>query len=539
MVRHKTIIRGVSATGIRRAPTILQRTAQDFVGELLEELAGANGVRAATDARQKKLAQDKDKDGVLRLYQPVHRTFHLALLEVACEFQGQYPRLDPEKIDSCGLVVRRLVRRGGREVEQKWMYLGRTVRGWVDADTPAELKLDPDPVRRPAALTTGNAEIDRRLMLNYKASLAGRPDPNQLCETVAPLFVAPPDVSAATKKTILYGMVPVTSSEKSEAPAPAVSFDATQQQMKEHLSGYLKSGVNTPFSNLAGRRFTFLQVSNPRPEPKTQLGQFMLFLQQLSVEFNAFGGTAAARILFAMLNQIELSFSTQTNSGTTVEKRRAGDFLREAKAVLVDGEGEDSSRSVLMPDFWPTVSAAQEQSLTVAIGGAMTARFAEIRPQEGRFDDLTGRYVLRAFVRVKRDDGCPPELIWSDQPSEAFTIVPWYETGPMPPVQVALPSIDRDFIKNVKPNVSFAVPSDLSNLLQGNDPKKMSDGEGAKPSGGLQLDWICGFNIPIITICAFIVLNIFLSLFEIIFKWMFFIKICIPFPVGKSPLPKK
>jgi hypothetical protein len=54
--------------------------------------------------------------------------------------------------------------------------------------------------------------------------------------------------------------------------------------------------------------------------------------------------------------------------------------------------------------------------------------------------------------------------------------------------------------------------------------------EGKFSTEGLTLGWICGFNIPLITICAFIVLNIFLSLFDLIFRWLFFIKICVPFP---------
>ena len=41
---------------------------------------------------------------------------------------------------------------------------------------------------------------------------------------------------------------------------------------------------------------------------------------------------------------------------------------------------------------------------------------------------------------------------------------------------------------------------------------------------------------PVITICAFIVLNIFLTLFNLIFGWLFFIKVCIPFPkIGNKP----
>jgi hypothetical protein len=53
---------------------------------------------------------------------------------------------------------------------------------------------------------------------------------------------------------------------------------------------------------------------------------------------------------------------------------------------------------------------------------------------------------------------------------------------------------------------------------------------------GLGITWVCAFSIPIITICAFIVLNIFLTLFNIVFGWMFFLKICLPLPkFGSKP----
>jgi len=69
------------------------------------------------------------------------------------------------------------------------------------------------------------------------------------------------------------------------------------------------------------------------------------------------------------------------------------------------------------------------------------------------------------------------------------------------------------------------------------DPKSSVKGEDSAGGGvGLGLMWLCSFNIPIITLCAFIVLNIFLSLFDIFFQWMLFIKICIPIPV---PTPAK
>ena len=41
---------------------------------------------------------------------------------------------------------------------------------------------------------------------------------------------------------------------------------------------------------------------------------------------------------------------------------------------------------------------------------------------------------------------------------------------------------------------------------------------------------LCSFSIPIITICALIVLMIFVALLNIIFWWMPFLKICLPKP---------
>ena len=92
---------------------------------------------------------------------------------------------------------------------------------------------------------------------------------------------------------------------------------------------------------------------------------------------------------------------------------------------------------------------------------------------------------------------------------------------------------DRNLLKSLKPNVAFVVPPALNNLLAGS-ADDLAKGKG-EASSTPDLQWICAFSIPLITICAFIVLNIFLSLFDLIFRWMLFIKICIPFPkIGGS-----
>jgi hypothetical protein len=88
---------------------------------------------------------------------------------------------------------------------------------------------------------------------------------------------------------------------------------------------------------------------------------------------------------------------------------------------------------------------------------------------------------------------------------------------------------DRALLKSLTPGVAFSVPRPLFNVLRC-DPKKLMDGECDDTGGGIALDWICGFNIPIITLCAFVVLNIFLSLLNLLFFWLPFVKICVPVP---------
>jgi hypothetical protein len=75
--------------------------------------------------------------------------------------------------------------------------------------------------------------------------------------------------------------------------------------------------------------------------------------------------------------------------------------------------------------------------------------------------------------------------------------------------------------------VSFVLPPSIQGLLTAS-PKDLMEGNAKPGSGGLM--WICSFSLPIITLCAFIVLNIMLGILDLFLHWMAFIKICIPFP---------
>ena len=186
-----------------------------------------------------------------------------------------------------------------------------------------------------------------------------------------------------------------------------------------------------------------------------------------------------------------------------------------------------------MPQSWPALSSTVAGKLAAAMHKSMQARFTATKGKAGRFDEPDARYTLRAFVRLKPEGACPARIVWSEY-SDPFVIAAWYEGAGAPPVQIPLPDpSDRNLLKSLKPNVAFVVPPAMQNLLSGS-AKDLLEGKGS--TGTLGITWICSFSIPIITICAFLVLNIFLTLFNIVFGWMFFLKICIPFPkFGNKP----
>jgi hypothetical protein len=435
----------------------------------------------------------------------VHRRFNLVLLEAHCREPGD-PRLDPVRIAGAGLVVRRVS--AGQTPYEGWLGAGPKLQGWCRFPNAAALDLDPDTARR-ARPSTGHAELDRLL-----PAPAGRP----LREHVAPLFAAPPEVCRAAKRTFLYGLLPVTSSERSEVPQPGPDYQGLKTQLRRHLSPYLAATApGTRLQLPRGGSLIRPEWTDPAAlQADAGLRGFVSLLQQVAVEFDAFGDSAQSRAVHAALNALQPG------------AMRAGDFLRAAKRILLDGE----ALSLVMPAQWPAVSGAQSEAILDAAVQALGARFDQLAGKRGRFDDAGGRYVARAFLRVMGHDDCPPRLVWS-APSEEFAIAPWHEASAAPPARVSLPNLLKPgALQALKPNVVFDLPEELQCLLSKNSPKDFLEGKARKcgPGDGAGLDWLCGFSIPIITLCAFIVLNIFLGLLNIIFWWLPFLKICIPIP---------
>ena len=548
MKHHDIVVSAPRDLALGKAPVILQRDDDDFIDAVLEDLRTTTGRAALAGS----IAAERASDQTLKLFQPIQRRFHVALIEASCDVPGT-PRIDPAKVDAAGMVLRRLrIDAKGNITLEGWMRASGRLRGWLAVDRLGDAQADPTPAARKARRATGRPQIDRAL-----AALVAQTDAALLNEHVIPMFVAPPDVCAQAGRTVAYGVVPTSSSElASSAPDTAAAFEGfgpDSQGFTDHLMQPLR-GLAYTFPH-AGEQFDstwFEAIEQPGDAPpqgvvsnvavimsaavfatitteraaqreNAPLHKFVQLLRQVAFEFDAFGDSAQSKALFTLLQKITLTYALKPGE-ITPRTVKAGTFLESATRVLL--ERDPAAGPLEMPKSWPALGQADRNQLANAMSQSMQARFAAVKGRPGRFDEPDARYVLRAFVRLKADGVCPPRTIWSDY-SEPFVIAPWYE-GAGTPAQIALPDVsDRNLLKSLKPNVSFVLPPKLQNLL-GGSPKDMM--EGKLNDGGLSLGWICSFSIPIITLCAFIVLNIFLSLFDLFFRWMLFIKICIPFP---------
>jgi hypothetical protein len=465
-------------------------------------------------------------DNVLELHLPVHQHTQVVLFEAVCRTPGQ-PRVDPKKITGGGIVLRR---KTGSQY-QRWLKQDGRIIGWKEPNESAAY--DPDPAQRRSS-HKANAAI--------KAAIAARKGLGEsISEEVTELFVLPPEICAAQGRTILFGVLPLTSTETMDGAPPSIDFGALtgadRTDIEEHLASYLKPRASTTMPR-AGEmlRPEWNVLSGPlkdNGDPDNQMKWFGKFLHQLVAELDAFGSGVAPQQLVALLAQIRLPL-TRDSADRVTSDIDAAEFLRNAIRLLVDATPDMVGHSVnapmpsqSMPLEWPTIDAQLGDRLTAAAFDCLTERHARQAPQQPKFDDDNALYAAKGFVRVTTHGDCPDAIHWSGY-SESFRILPWWD-GDGPGIKITLPSMDK--LRKARNNVTFAVPPKVSAALQG-DMKALAKGE--HPGDGLEIGWLCSFSLPIITLCAFIVLNIFISLLDFFLRWMLWIKICIPIPRSKS-----
>lgn len=148
-------------------------------------------------------------------------------------------------------------------------------------------------------------------------------------------------------------------------------------------------------------------------------------------------------------------------------------------------------------------------------------------------DDISGNgrsrfsaldtYEIRVFARAEHGD-CPGPLTWS-RPSQVFRLASFYDPAgsAQRPLEIRLPDFAELAASNAMPSVRMTQPagSALEFSKFGDIPTEGKVGAAEE---------ICFFSIPLITIIAMFVLNLFLPIVMFTFQlwWMLKLKFCIP-----------
>jgi hypothetical protein len=553
MVKHDVAVKGVDLCGATQSqPVLLQMNREDFPAAFLRDLATiptppASPLSSAQTRLSRKHAMTTAPSIPATLFQPVTRVVHLALVQLACESVGS-PRLDPKRVLSAGLVIRRIPRLGTltqfsvpQSAAWQWMKDPNGQFAWIapDPNFPTVVDADPDPTLRPQ-LQSGQPALDQLLTAQTLSSA--------MTEISTPAFVAAPDVCAAANRTLVYALIPTASKEIStQQPPSPPQFDAkARKALLSIMPTLLKAGKHS--SPLADQAVSYLYLSDDYVKAQVTQAQsannflsFSATLRLLYTVFGAFENTSDAHALMSILNRRNVTKLNESGSGYT--QQPMGEFYQEAAQKLIDydpnlPQASDPPPQLQMPHAWEFFSDGDQEDIIQAVVPLLQARGAASATPQGRFQDPSRFYRLRLFFRIKSEHPeCPPELIWSDY-SDPVRIAAWYESSGRATAPVPLPDpTDRNFLQSAKPNSSFAVPSGLMGAMQGTTLSGLSSGTPPVAGSGGGMTWICSFSIPLITICAFFVLNIFLTLLNLVFFWMAFIKICIPFPVPAPPSP--
>jgi hypothetical protein len=488
-------------------------------------------------------------DNVLILRLPLHRTFYVVSCEVVCDRLGS-PALDPRRITSAGFVIRRV---GGTR-EQSWMIEDDQPLGWQD--TPTGLR-DPD--------------VNRRLCLNNVLHPRD-PVPTYSGEQTHPLHTQTHYDGNGKRHTVLYGYLPLggsyTLTLKDLSPFDSASEAKFRADGETHFPWPF--GFRPPL-DLTWRPEYTRPIDHGRPtKPMFELLRAFVNrfhvgeghidenqqLQQFAENIFFFNETSAGATLtpqtfsdqtrsrFDALRQFSLWTYLQSFAGNP---NALANWAVQQEQRIDDAGSLDALGSIdLLPGrngsgtlpFSLYMTPADAQELRALLGQRLVsqalakAREIPLPKFEQDQDDI---YQIVPFLRA-RDEAGKERIYWADSGarSETFRVAAPFDPDASRPAMIQMPSL-ADLRKGLAKGVSLITPPDTYAMLSSLNLKK---GASADLVGGTPLNigiqWICSISLPSITLIAMILIMIMISLLNIVFFWMPWVRICLPFPKIKK-----
>ncbi len=509
---------------VPRAPALLRFTDERFMDDVVRELvsepaAVAGRVTPAletwrTVASAATFTADDRAREPAKLYQPIHGRYYLAAAELVCQVAG----LPDRKVnlgagEKASMVLRRLV---PRVTDASGRVSAWDEYAWRKSVTGGSWALAADP----ASVLDGDGLVGREERL--------------------PAFPLPATVEARPR-TVFAALVPASSRESFQAapttglsPIGGTAAQLSGDPLANPLLAELEARVDGAFMLLRDR-YVNEAVANGHPEAREALLFALVDLGEL-IEANLPAVWARLEGRTSTLdtrgqdlwNALATPFHGATDYRAAILAARtlapqitAGDVGGGATALT--GGLSKAQIGASVGNYLGSVSAPARAAL-----GALTTRPLTAEPVEvPKLDPGAGAYYAVRFVF--EHGGCPPVV---SAPSRVFQLASYFDPdAPVRRVTVSLP-VDTSIsgLRKFPKAVSFLVSNQLRQQMERVGKVKLKDlDDGAVGTApAIDLGMICSFSIPIITICALILMMIIVSLLNIVFWWLPFLKICLP-----------
>jgi hypothetical protein len=464
-----------------------------------------------------------------RLYQPLHQRFYLLSAALACRLPGLPDHtVKPDEGESIGFVIRRVdpLSIGGPVSNPAT----RQEFAWIDAERPGWRLVSS------AGLAEGEQELSLFPMVygengSRRRLLAGLIPVGRRQEYVSARTLPPP--SGTTSAASAPGDDP----RLVDLQRTLIDPWAEQIDLFDHkLSAADKANPAIKFSLDLGAALILLDFVNYLVAQAPDVGNKI-------VDPLAPSPTGAGLILYTTFASTMLTnqdTSGQVSLAEAMKKAKQNESIFESATM-------QPNTTPSLPAGYPRVSLLQNsaralmtlnsqnvRAIQTLVAPALTTPIPPSPPRIPAKDPVSpvGNIWFVARCVYKRPQCGPGSRVLLSDPTEPFQLASIFDPdAPARQSQVALPldTTPAGLRKHDK-GAAFMISDELSKqMARIKGLKELTEGDVGGP--GIGIGFICSLSIPIITLCAFIVLMIFIVLLNIIFWWMPFFKICFPIPM--------
>ncbi len=459
-------------------PAILRYATDEFVPAFLADLAAAQGGNpAALRAREVALGGATSP----KLFQPLHGEFHLVVAALACRRPGFPDRCVRRACEESVFLVQR---RRVAGAEYGWVAEGAS-QGWQPVPPGGVL---PGEERHPM-MPAPKGPDGRALWFAYL------PVSSRQTAVAPPALAADPETPRDERRDDFRQIVTRPLADllaTAGAPAEEVSFF-----LLHALARFLEAQATAVHRRLSGDAAVVLNAAQ---------SALVNYLQGIS----AAGQTLAHWVRRAGESDYSETYAPGMPLPFSVSLRAAPGLDPTTLEARVFAAGVLDPLSAVPPDPAPR-------------------RLGKFAPRDAsRPEDET--YLLRCVYERPR---CDPAQHWISRAAGPYRLAETMDPdAPARPVRIALPAdVSIAGLRKFQKGVGFATSKALRNKIANIAGKEILDGQ--KPAeGNFDLGHICSFALPIITLCAFILLLVIAVILNLVFWWLPFLKIC--FPVRSS-----